>query len=418
MSNGVINFISMNKFRVLYISYDGLTDPLGQSQVLPYLMNLARLNYEIHILSTEKNENFLKNREIIQELCENSGIKWSWINYTKTPPILSTIYDVRSLIQKATVLHKKTNFDIIHCRSYISALVGLKIKRKYGVSFLFDMRGFWADERVDGNIWNLKILPFKKVYNFFKKKEQQFLLNADQVISLTYNGKSEMRGWNYLQGKEDNISVIPCCADLNHFDFNVIEGNNILKSSLNIPLENKVICYLGSVGTWYMMYEMLDYFAIHIKYHPETSFLWITKDEPSMIMSAAKEKGVQEHVFIKPAERAQLPGLLSICDASIFFIKPLYSKKASSPTKMAELLGMGIPIICNSDVGDTDEIVRKENLGIVLDGFTESDYLNAVQKFDELLQIPKDHLRNKSIQYFSLVQGVKKYHEVYQKLTE
>ena len=85
---------------------------------------------------------------------------------------------------------------------------------------------------------------------------------------------------------------------------------------------------------------------------------------------------------------------------------------------MAELLGMGIPIICNSDVGDTDEIVKKENLGIVLDGFTESDYLNAVQKFDELLQIPKNHLRNKSIQYFSLVQGVKKYHEVYQKLTE
>ena len=408
----------MNKIRVLFISYDGLTDPLGQSQVLPYLMKLSELNYEIHILSTEKNENFLKNRRIIDELCENSGIKWSWINYTKTPPILSTIYDVRSLTKKAIVLHKKINFDIIHCRSYISALVGLKIKRKYGVSFLFDMRGFWADERVDGDIWNLKLLPFKKVYNFFKKKEQDFLLNADQVISLTYNGKVEMRSWKFLEGKSDNISVIPCCADLNHFDFNTNKRNEIIKSNLKIPLENQVICYLGSVGTWYMMNEMLDYFAVHLKHYPKTSFLWITKDEPGKIINAAKAKGLQKHIFIRSVERAQLPSLLSICDASIFFIKPLYSKKASSPTKMAELLGMGIPIICNSDVGDTDEIVKKENLGIVLDGFSQSDYSLAAQKFDELLQIPKGHLRNKSIKYFSLVEGVKKYHEVYQSLTE
>ncbi len=418
MSNGVINFISMNKFRVLYISYDGLTDPLGQSQVLPYLINLAEQNYEIHILSTEKNESFLKNREIIQELCNYSGINWSWIIYTKKPPILSTIYDVRFLFKKAVALHKNLNFDIIHCRSYIPAIVGLKMKQKYGVKFLFDMRGFWADERVDGDIWNLKFLPFKKVYDYFKKKEKDFLLNADQVISLTYNGKLEIRSWNYLKGKSDNISVIPCCADLNHFDFNTNPRDETIKSNLNIPEENKVICYLGSIGTWYMMEEMLDYFVQHLKRYPKTSFLWITKDDPRKIINSAKERGIENYIYIKSAERKQLPNLLSICDASIFFIKPLYSKKASSPTKMAELLGMGIPIICNSDVGDTDEIIKKENLGIVLDGFTESDYSLAVKKFGELLQTPKDHLRNKSIQHFSLVEGVQKYHRVYKLLTE
>ena len=121
----------MENNRVLYISYDGLTDPLGQSQVLPYLMNLAKQNYEIHILSTEKKENFLKNKSIIKELCDNSNIKWDWITYTKRPPILSTLKDVRALTKKAVALHKELNFDIVHCRSYISALVGLKMKRRY-----------------------------------------------------------------------------------------------------------------------------------------------------------------------------------------------------------------------------------------------------------------------------------------------
>ena len=407
----------MENNRVLYISYDGLTDPLGQSQVLPYLMNLAKQNYEIHILSTEKKENFLKNKSIIKELCDNSNIKWDWITYTKRPPILSTLKDVRALTKKAVALHKELNFDIVHCRSYISALVGLKMKRRYSVKFLFDMRGFWADERVDGNIWNLKILPFKKVYNYFKKKEEDFLLNADQVVSLTYNGKGEMRSWKYLQGKVDNISVIPCCADLNHFDYNTNKRDEKIKSDLSIPIENQVICYLGSIGTWYMMNEMLDYFKVHLKKFPQTTFLWITKDDSSSIIDAAKIRGIENSITIQPSERKGLPKLLSVCDASIFFIKPMFSKKASSPTKMAELLGMGIPLICNSDVGDTDEIVKKENVGIVINEFQENSYSKAVEEFEKVLNIPKQHLREIAQKHFSLEMGVKSYSKIYEALT-
>ena len=39
----------------LYLSYDGISDPLGQSQVLPYLKGLARLGHKIHLISFEKN---------------------------------------------------------------------------------------------------------------------------------------------------------------------------------------------------------------------------------------------------------------------------------------------------------------------------------------------------------------------------
>jgi hypothetical protein len=50
---------------------------------------------------------------------------------------------------------------------------------------------------------------------------------------------------------------------------------------------------------------------------------------------------------------------ISLFDTSIFFIRPTYSKKASSPTKQGEIMAMGIPLICNYGVGDTDEIVKK-----------------------------------------------------------
>ena len=48
------------KKKIIYLSYDGLLEPLGYSQILSYL-NILSSNYEIWIISFEKN-NDLKNR--------------------------------------------------------------------------------------------------------------------------------------------------------------------------------------------------------------------------------------------------------------------------------------------------------------------------------------------------------------------
>ena len=60
------------------------------------------------------------------------------------------------------------------------------------------MRGFWADERVDGKIWKKEKFPFNKIYNYFKKKELQFFSEADHTVSLTFNGKNEIHSWKSI----------------------------------------------------------------------------------------------------------------------------------------------------------------------------------------------------------------------------
>ena len=44
--------------RILYITFDGITDPLGRSQILPYLAGLSKMGHTIHILSQEKKDQF------------------------------------------------------------------------------------------------------------------------------------------------------------------------------------------------------------------------------------------------------------------------------------------------------------------------------------------------------------------------
>src|SRR5947207_1959207 len=134
----------------LFITYDGLTDPLGQSQILTYMTGLSTLGHDIHILSCEKKERYSKNKDLIKSICSQHNIKWTVLRFHKTPMILAKYYDWYNLIYTAVKLYKAEQFDIIHCRSYLSAGIGMKLKKRFGAKYVFDMRGFWVDERVDG----------------------------------------------------------------------------------------------------------------------------------------------------------------------------------------------------------------------------------------------------------------------------
>ncbi len=65
----------VEKRKVLYITYDGLTDALGQSQILSYLSKLSKDN-EIFILSFEKKLNYQKNFSLVTKSVTDNGIHW------------------------------------------------------------------------------------------------------------------------------------------------------------------------------------------------------------------------------------------------------------------------------------------------------------------------------------------------------
>jgi len=406
-----------NKLKVLYISYDGMTDPLGQSQVIPYLKYLSAENIEIHILSAEKRENFYKAKDEIAELLISSGISWHPVYYTKKPAVISTVKDILKIKKTSAVLHKKYNFDVVHCRSYIAAFAGVYLKKKFHVKFLFDMRGFYPDERVDGDLWPQSNPVFKLVYRYFKNKEKSFIATADHIISLTYTAKEIIhKKFDY---SDSSISVIPCCADLEHFDFHKISKSVLseLRNNTGISETDFVLSYLGSIGTWYMIDEMIMFFKMLKKHKQNAKFLIITKDNPDIIYNSAVKYCVGiEDIIIKAAERSLVPELLSLSQVSIFFIKPVFSKKASSPTKLAELLGMGIPVICNSNVGDIDKFVPEFNLGILLDQLDESNYEKVVLQIDELVKFNSEKLRAVAEEYFSVNKGAEEYYSVYKNL--
>lgn len=400
---------------VLYLSYDGMTDPLGQSQVLPYLRELTRLGHSFTLISFEKPDRYSAHGNYIANLMKEAGIAWQPMLYTKRPPIVSTLYDAYRMKQLAFKLHREQAYEAVHCRSYIAALVGQQLKKAFGVKFIFDMRGFWADERVDGGLWKLKNPAYNLVYKFFKRKEREFLAEADYTITLTEAAKNEIERWNFKPASP--VAVIPCCADLKLFsdrDKPVKPGET--RKELGIGEDDFVLSYLGSIGTWYMPSEMMDFFKQLLQRIPSARFLFITGEPREKLVQLAATRGIEaDRIITVTATHKQVPAYLAISNWSLFFIKPVYSKIASSPTKQGEIMGMGIPHVCNAGVGDVATILKDGNSGIVIEQFNTAAYNRAI---DDIMgkTFDKNAIIAKADEIYSLEKGVAKYAAVYKKL--
>ena len=403
---------------VLYLSYDGVCDPLGGSQVLPYLFGLARRGHRIELISFEKPGRSAEERAAIGRACTEHGIRWYPLRYHKRPPVLSALYDVRRMYRLAAHLHRRQPFDLVHCRSYLAALVGLRLKQRRRIPFIFDMRGFWADERVDGGIWKMGNPVLRTVYRYFKKREAKFLREAAHVISLTEEGKKILLARRPATAAGPPITVIPCCVDFVAFPPVTAENRAQARRLLGISPKSRVAAYLGSFGSWYMVDEMLDFFRIQLEQDADAVFLIVTREPPEQIMAAARSRGVPEiRVIVRPATRAEVPRFLAAADYGLFFIKPVFSKKASSPTKMGELMALELPIVTNGDVGDVGMIMAEAGGGVVIQDFDDDAYRQAL---DELARLAPDmsRWRETARRWFDLETGVERYDAIYRSVAD
>lgn len=423
-------------YSILYLTYDGLSDPLGQSQILPYLEGLAEKGYGITVISFEKGEIWNKKSEILNQKSQgptanSQQLKSIQLKYHKSPPVLSTLYDLYMLQKEVKKVLKTQEVDIIHCRSYVTSLIGLWAKRRFGTKFIFDMRGFWADERVEGGLWNLKNPIFNAVYQYFKRKEMEFLLESDATISLTQNAKQEIEQ-NIITKKlihrstvspvnlpfrQAGIYVIPTCADQEHFHPGKISHDRTtkLRSELGIQPTDFVLLYLGSLGTWYMLDEMLDFFEklkSKIGNQKKCKFLFVTKDQEVLKQSLKKRNLSENEIIITSCARQDVPKYISLCDVSLFFIIPTYSKKASAATKMAEVMAMGKPVITNTGWGDVDTIIPETGVGVLVQGYSQDAHAKAIEELIATRFEP-EYIRRQALNLFSLQKGIDQYDVVY-----
>ncbi|MCU0238326.1 MAG: hypothetical protein MUC29_02710 [Pyrinomonadaceae bacterium] len=399
---------------ILYLSYDGMTDPLGQSQVLPYIIGLSKYGYKFSLISFEKLERFESQREEIEKICQENNINWSPLIYTKNPPILSTIYDLTKLFATIFRLHKKNNFRIIHCRSFVASMAGYFFKIFSGCKFIFDARGFWVDERIEGGIFKSRLL-----FNVLKRVEYAMARKADAITLLTQTAIDDMKSWKQLQGfDEKKYWHITTCVDLEKFK------PIYKKRQTKVFDENNIeFLYVGSIGPWHSFEKVSAFISTAYKHFPNSKFRLIIGFGKEFIENYLTENNFDQSRFeIKTVPHYLIHNEFTNADIGFFFIPPVYAKIASSPTKMGEMLAAGIPIITGDKIGDVDRLVNDNIIGKILTETDENSIKSVISEVVKMLKKDNNSLNERCLvvadDYFSLEKGVAKYAEIYKNLID
>lgn len=391
--------------QVLYISLDGIMEPLGQSQVLKYLEKLSE-NYEISLISFEK-LNDLENTKLLNETikkCSDKSIKWYRLNYRNGYFGLGQIINIFSLFFIPFYILIKKNIAIMHIRSYMPGIFLPILSLVFKYKLIFDIRGFWADEKHDRHNW--KKQSFK--YKFFKKLEKYLIDKASYIVTLTESSK-KIIAQNFNKPKS-SIRVIPTCVDLSEF-----KRLMTIKDSRSLT-----IGYLGSVDTAYDFKKFCFFVSqINDNFKAQINLKILTKQSHNEVMKLIDLKSLEGVNFdIKFVERQHLSKELSSFDILGFYLKENFSISASMPTKIAESLSCGIPIVCNSFNTDIKQLIESNRIGLTYnfdDEFSESN----LKKLLSLINDPQtpERCSNVAKEYFSIDIGVRNYASLYKELT-
>lgn len=396
----------MPEVRVLYVSYTGLLDPLGQSQVLQYVLGLAQ-KHGITVVSYEK-PHLLRDNKLLSEIedrCRSAGVNWHRLTYHNRLGIPSTLFDIAAGSWLAVRLARSMNVQVVHCRSYIAGIIGLIVKHATNTRFVFDMRGFWPDERVDGGIWKKSSLR----YRVFKWIERRLFEGADHVVSLTKAGVREFQAFDYLSGVVKPTSVIPTCTNLELFSPQARRDHS----------DGFVLGYVGSAGSWYMFTEVARTVRILFEMQSSARFLVINRGDHSVIRKILHSQGVDlARIDIREAAYAKVAGEIAKMDAGIFFYQPVFSKTATSPTRMGEFLACGKPCLANAGVGDVEQNLLETQTGIAIDRFDDNTLEQALQSLLVLAKGPEisSRCRRAAEERFSLDGGIREYSRIYNEL--
>jgi glycosyltransferase involved in cell wall biosynthesis len=361
-------------------------EPLGHSQVAAYLERLAS-EFDITLVSFEKTDADVAG---LRERFVAAGVRWVPLRYHRRPPVVATAWDVHKGARAARRVAADAAPDILHVRSYVAALIALRSGLIDSAPLLLDIRGFWADERVEGGLWRSGGV----LYSVAKRCERQFYASADAVVTLTQASVPQVRQW--AGERRVPIEVIPTCVDPAMYARNGARP------------EGPHAVWSGSISTWYR-------FDLGMRLARALG-LPLTVMTREIAAAHAELRGVPADVRTVLPEA--MPGQLFEGDVGLCLIRPSFSKTASAPTRFAEYLAAGMPVAVTPGVGDLERFVEAESVGVVVRDESDAALSESAERLKALAADPTARARCRALarERFDVQAGARAYAALYRSL--
>lgn len=395
----------------MFLSHNGMSEPLGQTQVLPYLRGLAEAGVRIDLLACEPPGTPREASRRIQQSLAQTGIAYTPLERRPSHGLGDKGRDCASLLSAALrlSLRRRRAPRVLHARSQLpSAVAEIFAALSPRTRFIFDLRGLLGAEYIDMGHWRRGELR----HRLTEAAEAYLLRRADRVVVLTEALRQELCGpGGPLRYREREVLVIPCCVDPERFRPDP-EARRLRRAELGLRDDQPVLCFAGSQARYDL--EAAARIVAAMRRRADARFLLLSRADPARVRAALAGLGCEEALLPVAAAPRDVPSWLCAADFGVALLRDCRSSIATSPTKVAECLAVGLPTVISEGIADAAYLRGPGLLPV-----NAADRRAVAELADELLDHHRgpaaaEAARQTALRYFSLPDvGVPRYRALY-----
>lgn len=244
----------------------------------------------------------------------------------------------------ALKLHEQNSFDVVHCHDFNTLPIGVKLKKKYGLSLVYDAHEIWG-YMVE------KDLP-KWWANYYLRKEKRIIGYVDRIIT------AEDRYSDYFNSiSNKRLTAVLNCKHL--------------ISKKYVPPNNKTftLTYIGSLANTRFLLELTNV----VKELDDVKCIIGGIGKPEYIEKLIQKCNETENIeFIGKVPPDNVIPLTHKCDCVVNMITTKnVNTRIATANKQFEAMVCGRPIICTKGTR-SGEITEQEKCGLVIDWSKEA----------------------------------------------
>jgi glycosyltransferase involved in cell wall biosynthesis len=353
---------------IIFLSNSNLDNPILHKQGLPLLLHLSKTGYKVFFVF------FTRNNEKISTFSKNTISSYSKsihfieikLNYIKIIPswVLYFFLGFKSLRK----IIKENQIKILHARSLFPAALSylLKIFNYNTIKVIYDNRGVYIDELIEINKWKKNGIKEK----IFRQIEYLVERYCDKIVVVSNYFKTYL-----LKKHKKNISL----------KIDVISNRTLIDMAIDITQKysNKIVLvYSGSFAIWQNSVELKKLFFQALNIFDDVMFKIISYEPDKFQTLFSADSELLDKINIDCVEPQKVKDELRKCNCGILLRENNLINNVSSPLKFAEYLAAGLPVLLSEGIGDTESIIKKYNVGIVV---KNNNYIIALKELKHLL---------------------------------
>ncbi len=367
---------------ILILTYWSFKDALIQSYTLPYVKIITKVSRKkVYLVCLEQAQVKTSNEERLQinRDLEKDNIEVVFFEYNRFgfKQMLLWVFNLIKLIY--LVISRKVAY--IHAWCTPGGAIGYILSMLTGKPLILDSYEPHAELMAETNTWSRDGIAFKMLFRLEKLQTKR----ADKIIGVVGKMREYSADKYHYNINEHDFFVKPACVDLSTF----YPRAKCKEITNELQTESKMVgLYAGKFGGIYLEDEFFDFVRqCYIHWGQNFVMLLLSGAPTSYINTQLQRAGIPPQVVVqKFVTHKEVPDYMAMADFAVNFMKPVPSRRFSTPIKNGEYWAMGLPVIITANISDDSDIIESKNAGYVLNDLTVDEYKHAVEKIDALLQ--------------------------------